>query len=95
MSLSQDDVRKIARLARLKVSDAEMAEVADKLSSILGMVGQLQATDTAGVAPMAHPLDAAQRLRADDVTENDCRDAYQANAPQVENGLYLVPRVIE
>ncbi len=95
MSLNRDDVRKIARLACLKVSDAELAEVADKLSNILAMVDQLQATDTAGVAPMAHPLDAAQRLRADEVTESDCRDAFQGNAPQVENGLYLVPRVIE
>ena len=95
MSLSNDEVRKIARLARLRLSEEEVAEVAGKLGSILAMVGQLQATDTAGVVAMAHPLDAAQRLRADEVTEADRREAFQRNAPLVERGLYLVPRVIE
>ncbi|MCC5860276.1 MAG: Asp-tRNA(Asn)/Glu-tRNA(Gln) amidotransferase subunit GatC [Gammaproteobacteria bacterium] len=95
MSLTNDQVRGIARLARLSLDEAEVAEVADKLASILGMVDQLQATDTAGVVPMAHPLDAAQQLRADEVIETDHREEYQRNAPLTEQGLYLVPRVVE
>lgn len=95
MALTESDVQKIARLARLRVDAGEQAEVAARLDSILGMVGRLQATDTAGVSPMAHPLDAVQPLRADVVSETDRRAAYQAIAPAVENGLYLVPRVIE
>jgi aspartyl-tRNA(Asn)/glutamyl-tRNA(Gln) amidotransferase subunit C len=95
MALTESDVQKIARLARLRVDAGEQAEVAARLDSILGMVGRLQATDTAGVSPMAHPLDAVQPLRADVVSETDHRAAYQAIAPAVENGLYLVPRVIE
>ena len=95
MSLNENDVRHIARLARLAVADAELGAVAAKLSRIVGFVDQLKAADTAGVAPMAHPLDARQRLRADAVTEADRRDLYQQNAPAVDQGLYLVPRVIE
>ncbi len=95
MSLNENDVRHIARLARLAVPDAGLGEVAAKLSRIVGFVDQLKAADTAGVSPMAHPLDARQRLRADEVTEADARDRYQQNAPAVDQGLYLVPRVIE
>jgi aspartyl-tRNA(Asn)/glutamyl-tRNA(Gln) amidotransferase subunit C len=95
MSLNENDVRHIARLARLAVPDAGLAEVAAKLTRIVGFVDQLQAADTAGVAPMAHPLDARQRLRPDAVTEADARDRYQQNAAAVDQGLYLVPRVIE
>ncbi len=95
MSLTNDQVRAIARLARLSLDEGEVAEVADKLANILGMVGQLQATDTTGVAAMAHPLDAVQRLRADEVSETDHREHYQRNAPLTEDGLYLVPRVVE
>lgn len=95
MALTESDVQKIARLARLRIDAGEQAEVAARLDSILGMVGRLQATDTAGVSPMAHPLDAVQPLRPDTVTESDRRAAFQAIAPAVENGLYLVPRVIE
>lgn len=95
MALTESDVEKIARLARLSISAAERGEVAGRLDSILGMVDRLQAAATAGVAPMAHPLDAVQPLRADRVTESNRRDDYQRIAPATENGLYLVPRVIE
>jgi aspartyl-tRNA(Asn)/glutamyl-tRNA(Gln) amidotransferase subunit C len=95
MALTESDVEKIARLARLRVTAAERTEVTARLGSILGMVDRLQAAATDGVAPMAHPLDAVQPLRADEVTETNHRDDYQRIAPAVENGLFLVPRVIE
>ena len=95
MALTESDVEKIAHLARLRVTAAERAEVTARLGSILGMVDRLQAAATGGVAPMAHPLDAVQPLRADEVTETNHRDDYQRIAPAVENGLFLVPRVIE
>lgn len=95
MALTESDVEKIARLARLSITAAERGEVTSRLGSILGMVDRLQAAATAGVAPMAHPLDAVQPLRADRVTETNHRDDYQRIAPATENGLYLVPRVIE
>jgi len=95
MALTESDVEKIARLARLRVTAGERTEVAARLGSILGMVDRLQAVATDGVVPMAHPLDAIQPLRADRVTETNQRDVYQRNAPAVENGLFLVPRVIE
>ena len=85
----------IAHLARLAVSEEEAADYVAKLSRILGMVDQLKQVDTAGVAPMAHPLDMAQRLRPDAVTEPDQRELVQRNAPRAEEGLDLVPRVIE
>jgi aspartyl-tRNA(Asn)/glutamyl-tRNA(Gln) amidotransferase subunit C len=88
-------VAHIAHLARLAVSDEEAADVASKLSRIIDLVDQLKQVDTAGVAPMAHPLDMPQRLRADEITETDQRDLVQRNAPQAEAGLYHVPRVIE
>jgi aspartyl-tRNA(Asn)/glutamyl-tRNA(Gln) amidotransferase subunit C len=93
--LSPDDIRRLSRLARLEVTDAEIADVSTKLSSIVAMVDQLQAVDTSGVAPMAHPLDRAQRLRPDVVTEVDHHELYQRNAALVERDLYLVPKVIE
>lgn len=95
MALSRRDVDHIAHLARLAVSEDEAADYVAKLSRILGMVEELQRVDTAGVVPMAHPLDMAQRLRQDAVTEADGRELYQRNAPRAEEGLYLVPRVIE
>lgn len=95
MALSRQDVAHIAHLARLNVSDDEIDEYVAKLSSIIDLVGQLQAADTQGVTPMAHPLDMAQRLRPDQVTESDQRESFQRNAPDVVDGLYRVPRVIE
>ena len=95
MSLTRQDVEHIAHLARLRLSDDEMDEYVAKLSSIIDLVAQLQAADTEGVTPMAHPLDMAQRLRPDEVTESDQREFYQQNAPDTVDGLYRVPRVIE
>ena len=95
MSLSADDVSKIAHLARLAVNPEESAALGRELSNILDLVAQMDAVDTAGVVPMAHPLDMAQRLRSDVVSEQDRRNLYQAGAPAVENGLFLVPKVIE
>jgi aspartyl-tRNA(Asn)/glutamyl-tRNA(Gln) amidotransferase subunit C len=95
MSLSKADVESIAHLARLAVTEEQMSEVVGNLSRIIDFVAQLQAVDTSGVEPMAHPLAMVQRLREDEVQEADQRDLYQANAPTVEAGLYLVPKVIE
>ncbi|WP_018953304.1 Asp-tRNA(Asn)/Glu-tRNA(Gln) amidotransferase subunit GatC [Thioalkalivibrio sulfidiphilus] len=95
MSLSHDDVRKIAHLARLAVSDADVDAYARSLSSILDFVEQMEAVKTDHVAPMAHPQDTAQRLRDDVVSEADQRERFQSIAPAVEAGLYLVPKVIE
>ena len=95
MSLDKDQVQHIAMLARLKLSDEEYAESIEKLSKIVEFVDQLSQADTDGVVPMAHPLDAAQRLRPDAVTDANERDRFQENAPAVSDGLYLVPKVIE
>jgi aspartyl-tRNA(Asn)/glutamyl-tRNA(Gln) amidotransferase subunit C len=95
MSLNPEEVRGIARLARLEVSPQETERTRDQLNGILAFIEQLQAVDTAAVAPMAHAMDLVQRLRDDRVTEPDRRDAFQAIAPEVESGLYLVPKVIE
>lgn len=95
MSLDKDQVQHIAVLARLRVADDEIADTVDKLSRIVDFVDQLSQADTTDVVPMAHPLDAAQRLRPDVVTEPDRRDEIQENAPTVSDGLYLVPKVIE
>lgn len=95
MSLTHDDVKKIAHLARLSLPEAQIDDYAQRLSGILDMVAKLQEAPTQGIAPMAHPLDATQRLREDAVTESNQRDAYQQIAPETEDGLYLVPKVIE
>ena len=95
MSLDKDQVQQIAVLARLKLADDEFAETVDKLSRIVDFVDQLSQADTSDVVPMAHPLDVAQRLRADEVTEPNDRDLVQENAPSTQDGLYLVPKVIE
>lgn len=95
MSLAHQDIDKLCELARLEVGADEAADVAQKLSDIVDMVSQLAAVPTEGVEPMAHPLDRPQRLRDDVVTETDRRELYQRNAPAVERGLYLVPKVIE
>lgn len=99
MSLSLDDVSRIARLARIEISPAETEQTRDQMNRILAFVEQLQAVDTTGIEPMAHAVahDAllVQRLRPDAVTEADRRDAFQVIAPETEAGLYLVPRVVE
>lgn len=95
MSLKQDEVIKIAHLARLQLSEQELAGFTDTLSRILGLIEQMNAVDTTGIEPMAHPQDAALRLRTDKVTEYDQREKFQSDAPLTEAGLYLVPKVIE
>lgn len=95
MTLTAADVAKIAHLARLQLSADEEGQVTARLNDILHLIDQLQAADTTGVAPMAHPMDVDQPLREDVVTEADHRDTYQAIAPAIEAGLYLVPKVIE
>ena len=93
--LSPEEVRRIARLARIEVADREVEQLRGELNGILAMIDQMQAVDTAGIEPMAHPQDMRQRLREDRVTESDRRDLYQSVAPATEDGLYLVPKVIE
>jgi aspartyl-tRNA(Asn)/glutamyl-tRNA(Gln) amidotransferase subunit C len=95
MSLQPEDILGIAHLARLQIEPDEVPEYARELSSILALVEQMNAADTRNVEPMAHPLDEIQRLRADEVTEPDQHERFQAIAPQVRDGLYLVPRVID
>jgi aspartyl-tRNA(Asn)/glutamyl-tRNA(Gln) amidotransferase subunit C len=96
MSLTRQDVEKIAHLARLSITDEEMPVYVSSLSSIVSFVDDLSRVHTGDVEPMAHPLDGQhQRQRPDEVTESDCHEKYQANAPSVAAGLYLVPRVIE
>jgi aspartyl-tRNA(Asn)/glutamyl-tRNA(Gln) amidotransferase subunit C len=95
MSLSPKQIQSIAHLARLELKPEEIPVYADSLSRIFGLVGELDSAQTAQVEPMAHPLEQVQRLRADEVTSPNQRDLYQLNAPQVEGGLYLVPKVIE
>jgi aspartyl-tRNA(Asn)/glutamyl-tRNA(Gln) amidotransferase subunit C len=95
MSLNITDVKRIAHLARIEVSDLEAESYLAKLSSILGLIEQMQAVDTTGITPMSHSQDLTQRLREDVVTETDQRELFQSVAPAVENGLYLVPKVIE
>ena len=95
MSLDADAVKKIAYLARLKIDEADVPDYVNNLSNIIDLVEQMNAVDTTGVVPMSHPMDAVQRLREDKVTETDKRAAFQAIAPKTEDGLYLVPQVIE
>lgn len=95
MTIERADIEKLAELARIQITEDQITATTNSLANVLALVDQLQAADTAGVAPMAHPLDAVQRLRADEVTEINRREAFQAIAPATENGLYLVPKVIE
>ncbi|MGK9067239.1 Asp-tRNA(Asn)/Glu-tRNA(Gln) amidotransferase subunit GatC [Stutzerimonas chloritidismutans] len=95
MALERSEVEKIAHLARLGLDEADLPRTTETLNTILGLIDRMQAVDTTGIEPLAHPLETSQRLRADVVTEGNQRDAYQAIAPAVEEGLYLVPRVIE
>lgn len=95
MTLTADDVNKIAYLARLGIDQQDVEAYAHDLSGLLELMKQMSETNTDSVVPMAHPMDQTQRLRADEVAEQDNRDNFQAIAPQVEAGLYLVPKVIE
>lgn len=95
MSFTTKDITDIARLARLKTDDDQAAFYATQLSSIMQLVEKMNDIDTSDVEPMSHPQDAALRLREDEVTADNCREQYQAIAPAAENGLYLVPKVIE
>lgn len=99
MALSIDDVQRAAHLARIEITSAEAIDVRNKLDGVFEMIERMRAVDTAGIVPMSHAQDAILPLREDLVTENDpqCqkRDLYQRNAPAVEGGLYLVPKVIE
>ncbi len=95
MTLKTEDVRNIAQLARLQVDDEDVERYATELSNVLALVEQMNTLDTTGITPMAHPLDATQRLREDVVTETNSREKFQRIAPDVEGGLYRVPKVIE
>ena len=99
MELKHDDIKRLTRLARIAVSETDIDLLRGPLNGIFGLIDQLQAVDTTGVVPLAHPLDVieslSQRLRDDCVTETDRREANMANAPAKENGLFLVPKVIE
>ena len=95
MSIEVDEVKKIAKLAALSVSDADLESYATNLSNILDLVAQMEAVDTTGVTPMSHPFDVVQRLREDVVTDTNRREEFQAIAPKTKDGLYLVPKVLE
>lgn len=95
MSITVEDVHKIARLARLAMTDAEVEAAKSRLTGIFGLIAEMQAVETTGIEPMSHAQDLPQRLRDDTVTEENQRERFQSVAPQVECGLYLVPQVIE
>ncbi len=95
MALSLEEVGRIARLAHIELADGEAEATRSKLNGIFGLIEQMQAVDTTGVAPMSHPQDVVQRLRPDAVLEANQRAAFQSVAPEAEQGLYLVPKVIE
>lgn len=95
MSLELSDVKRIAHLARIEIDDAGAETALQQLSGILGLIEQMQAVNTDGIEPMSHSQDVVQRLREDVVTETNQRELFQSIAPAVENGLYLVPKVIE
>ncbi|ACR14407.1 Asp-tRNA(Asn)/Glu-tRNA(Gln) amidotransferase subunit GatC [Teredinibacter turnerae] len=93
--MNPSDIEKLAHLARLEISAETIEQTAKSITEVLALVDQLSSVNTDGVVPMAHPLDAVQRLRADDVNETNQRDAFQQIAPATEDGLYLVPKVID
>lgn len=95
MALDKSEVEKIAHLARLHMSAEDVGEVTKRITDILALIDQMQSVETENVEPLAHPLDVVQRLRADEVTETNRRDELQKLAPLSENGLFLVPKVIE
>jgi len=95
MSLSDDQIRRLARLARIAIQPDETRAVAGRLNRVLSLIDEMQAVDTAGIEPMSHALDLVQRLRPDEVAQTERRELCQSVAPAVEDGLYLVPKVIE
>ena len=95
MALSSAEIQRIAHLARIEITPAEAVDVRAKLDSIFDLIGQMRAIDTAGIVPMSHAQDVTLPLREDIVTETDRRELYQSVSPAVQNGLYLVPKVIE
>jgi aspartyl-tRNA(Asn)/glutamyl-tRNA(Gln) amidotransferase subunit C len=95
MSLTPDDVRRLARLARIDLEPEELQAVLDRLNGVFALIDEMREVDTHGIEPMPHAVDLSQRLRPDEVRETDRRDAYQSVAPAVQDGLYLVPKVIE
>ncbi|MGH8613237.1 MAG: Asp-tRNA(Asn)/Glu-tRNA(Gln) amidotransferase subunit GatC [Gammaproteobacteria bacterium] len=95
MSLSEEEIDRVAWLARLKVDAEAEPRLAQQLSQILELVDQMNKFDTSGVPPLAHPFDISERLRQDEVTETNQRELFQSIAPSVRDGLYLVPKVIE
>ena len=95
MSLNQNDIEKLAVLARINISNEESQKITDRIGSVLELIDELQATNTDGIEPMSHPMDAVQTLRSDVVTETDQREKLMSNAPAAEEGLFLVPKVID
>jgi len=95
MALSDDQVRRLARPARIAIRPQDAAPVVERLNRVLGLIDQLRAVDTAGIEPMAHALDVVQRLRPDKVTDENQRERFQDEAPSKDKGLYLVPKVLE
>jgi len=95
MTIERSDIEKLAELARIHITEDQITATTSSIANVLSLVDQLQAAETDGVQPMAHPLDAVQRLRTDEVNEVNQREAFQAIAPATEAGLYLVPKVIE
>ncbi len=95
MALNTEDIKRIAYLARIQINDDEAAQTLKKLTGIMGLIEQMQAVDTTDIIPMSHSQDVVQRLREDVVTKINQRDAFQALAPATQDGLYLVPRVVE
>lgn len=95
MALTLDDVKRVAHLARIAINDADARSTHTQLSGIFDLIAQMEAVDVSAIEPMSHAQDVVQRLREDVITETDQRERFQAVAPQVESGLYLVPKVIE
>ena len=93
--LDAETVQHIAKLARIELDETHTPTIQKELSSILDMVEKMQTVDTDGIQPMSHPMDSIQRLRADEVTELNQRDALMANAPEQQDGLFIVPKVVE
>ena len=95
MKIDNEVILNIAELAQLEVKDEMISQYADKMTAMLNLIEEMQSVNTDNIEPVSNPLDAVQTMREDTVTEKDLRDAYQAIAPEVDSGLYLVPRVVE